>query len=139
MSASDVFQLDFEASDSNRYTGEATKVAQMQLFAWDSTEKGDELHLQSEPSKAAMMFKRYQDSKEQVKDVRKESVLARYGGAEHLQAPPKDLLIAQTEEYVEYSRTGKMIKGLEKAIAKSRYNEDGTLPFFFVVYEKVRC
>ena len=93
----------------------------MQLFAWDSTDKGNELHLQSEPSKAEMMFKQHQANKEQVKDVKKESVLSRYGGEAHLQALPKELLLAQTEQYVEYSRTGKVIKGLEKAVAKSRH------------------
>ena len=30
-------------------------------------------------------------------------------------APPKELLMAQTENYVEYSRTGQVIKGQEKA------------------------
>jgi len=36
------------------------------------------------------------------------------------------MLFAQTEQYVEYSRTGQVIKGLEPAIPKSKYEEDGT-------------
>jgi len=52
-------------------------------------------------------------------------ILAKYGGEEHLQAPPKEMLFAQTEQYVEYSRTGQVIKGLEPAIPKSKYEEDG--------------
>lgn len=47
-----------------------------------------------------------------------------YGGEEHLSAPPKELLLAQTEQYVEYSRSGAIIKGQEKARVKSRYEED---------------
>ncbi len=43
---------------------------------------------------------------------------------EHLNAPPKELLLAQTEHYVEYSRKGKVIKGEEKPIIRSRYEED---------------
>ena len=39
------------------------------------------------------------------------SIIDRYGGKEHLQAPPKELIFASTEEYVEYSRTGKIVKG----------------------------
>lgn len=39
-------------------------------------------------------------------------------------APPKELLLAQTENYVEYSRTGQVIKGQERAKVKSRYEED---------------
>ncbi|KXJ28703.1 Pre-mRNA-splicing factor SLU7 [Exaiptasia diaphana] len=47
-----------------------------------------------------------------------------YGGEEHLEAPPKELLLAQTENYVEYSRTGRIVKGQEKAVMKSKYEED---------------
>ena len=41
-----------------------------------------------------------------------DSIVEKYGGKEYLEAPPKELLLATTEEYVEYSRTGKIIKGL---------------------------
>lgn len=47
-----------------------------------------------------------------------------YGGEEHLDAPPRELLLAQTEDYVEYSRHGAVLKGLEKAVARSKYEED---------------
>ena len=45
----------------------------------------------------------------------KTNVIDKYGGLEHLKAPPKELLLAQTENYVEYSRTGQVIKGQERA------------------------
>ncbi len=51
--------------------------------------------------------------------------MEKYGGEEHLQAPPKELLLAQNENYVEYSRTGKIIKGLQIRLARSKYEEDG--------------
>ena len=38
-----------------------------------------------------------------------------FSGEEHLQAPPRELIFAQTEQYVEYSRTGKVIKGQENS------------------------
>lgn len=50
--------------------------------------------------------------------------MEKYGGEEHLQVPPKSLLLAQTEEYIEYSRSGKVIKGVEKPKARSIYEED---------------
>lgn len=50
--------------------------------------------------------------------------MEKYGGEEHLHVPPKSLLLAQTEEYVEYSRSGKVIKGIEKPKARSIYEED---------------
>ncbi|KAG8679531.1 mRNA splicing protein, partial [Ceratobasidium sp. 395] len=51
-------------------------------------------------------------------------ILAKYGGEEYLEKAPKELLAGQTEDYVEYSRTGKVIKGRERAKAKSKYDED---------------
>lgn len=51
-------------------------------------------------------------------------VFLQYGGQEHLNAPPRELLLAQTEDYMEYSRHGAVIKGQEKAIARSKYEED---------------
>lgn len=52
------------------------------------------------------------------------SVFLQYGGQEHLDAPPVELLLAQTEDYVEYSRHGTVIKGQEKAVVRSKYEED---------------
>ena len=53
------------------------------------------------------------------------SILAKYGGEEYLQKAPKELLQGQTEEYVEFSRTGQVIKGKERAKVRSKYPEDG--------------
>jgi pre-mRNA-processing factor SLU7 len=57
--------------------------------------------------------------------VQKESILSKYGGEEHLSAPPKELLMgAQTEEYTEYSQSGQVIVGREKIAVRSIYEED---------------
>lgn len=71
------------------------------------------------------MYKQYMEKKDQLKHVTKNSILEKYGGEEHLDAPPKEMLLAQTEDYVEYSRTGQILKGQEKAIPKTRFAEDG--------------
>ena len=52
----------------------------------------------------------------------KTNVIDKYGGLEHLKAPPKELLLAQTENYVEYSRTGQVIKGQERATVSKHSN-----------------
>jgi len=62
--------------------------------------------------------------KEALKSKTKENILAKYGGEEHLEAPPKELLLAQTEAYVEYSADGEIVKGVERAVARSKYEED---------------
>jgi pre-mRNA-processing factor SLU7 len=64
-------------------------------------------------------------TKTTLNTVQKESILSKYGGEEHLSAPPKELLMgAQTEEYTEYSRSGQVILGREREIARSIYVED---------------
>ncbi|KAG9290099.1 hypothetical protein G9A89_010405 [Geosiphon pyriformis] len=107
-----------------RYTGDAPKMANLQLFAWQAYEKGNDVHLQANPTQGELLHREYLQKKEKLKDSSKESILATYGGEEHLDAPPKELLLAQTESYVEYSRTGRVIQGQERAKAKSKYEED---------------
>ena len=60
-----------------------------------------------------------------LKNTSKVSILAKYGGEEYLEKAPKELLQGQTEDYVEYSRTGQVVAGRERAKAKSKYPEDG--------------
>lgn len=72
-----------------------------------------------------MLHHEFKQRKEELKDTSKISILAKYGGAEYLETAPKELREGQTEDYVEYSRTGQIIKGRERAKAKSKYPEDG--------------
>ncbi|KAL9982861.1 hypothetical protein ACROYT_G004970 [Oculina patagonica] len=99
-------------------------MAQTQMFAWEAYEKGADVHLQADPTKLELLHKEYKVKKGDFEQDKKLSVLDKYGGEEHLNAPAKELLLAQTEHYTEYSRTGKVIKGQEKAVAKSKYEED---------------
>lgn len=117
-----------------RYTGDAPEMAKVQLFAWNAAERGNDVHLQANPTQLALLHKQYESKKEKVKDTNRDSILQKYGGEEHLEAPPKELLLAQTENYVEYSRTGRLIKGLEKAKAKSKYEEDGMYLHFLMSF-----
>ncbi|KAK6026814.1 hypothetical protein OSTOST_07204 [Ostertagia ostertagi] len=57
-------------------------------------------------------------------NARSKALLSKYGGSEYLESTPKELLFAQTEQYVEYSRKGKVLKGAERAHVMSRYEED---------------
>ncbi|KAK5650426.1 hypothetical protein RI129_001455 [Pyrocoelia pectoralis] len=107
-----------------RFTGDTQKHAKAQLFAWEAYEKGVDVHLLAEPTKLEMLQQEYDKKKDQIKTQVQKDVLERYGGEEYLQAPPKSLLLAQTEDYVEYSRSGKVVKGQEKQVVKSKYEED---------------
>ena len=94
------------------------------VFAWDATEHGTDIHPLADPTKLEVMHKEFQVKKEDFKSDQQQTILERYGGEEHLDAPPKELLLAQTEHYVEYSRLGNIVKGQERAVVKSRYEED---------------
>ncbi|CAH1784981.1 unnamed protein product [Owenia fusiformis] len=107
-----------------RVSGDAHNLAKRQVFAWEAYEKGADVHVQADPTRLEMLNKEFKTKKEDFKESQKESILDKYGGREHLDAPPKQLLLAQTEDYVEYSRTGALVKGHEKAIMRSRYEED---------------
>uniref|UniRef100_A0AAZ3SMY6 Pre-mRNA-splicing factor SLU7 n=1 Tax=Oncorhynchus tshawytscha TaxID=74940 RepID=A0AAZ3SMY6_ONCTS len=107
-----------------RYSGDTVTMAQTQLFAWEAYDKGSEVHLQADPTKLELLHQSFKVKKEDFKDKQKETILDKYGGEEHLDAPPRELLLAQTEDYVEYSRHGAVLKGQEKAVARSKYEED---------------
>lgn len=107
-----------------RYSGDTVKHARAQMFAWEAYEKGVDVHLLAEPTKLELLHQEFDKRKDNFKMTVKEGILEKYGGSEHLDAPPKELLLAQTEDYVEYSRHGKVIRGQEKVTVRSKYEED---------------
>ncbi|XP_068157234.1 LOW QUALITY PROTEIN: pre-mRNA-splicing factor Slu7 [Drosophila tropicalis] len=117
-------EAEFAGENFVRFSGDTTAQATAQLFAWEAHGKGVDVHLLAEPTKLELLQKEYEQKKEQFKSSTKTHIVEKYGGEEHLQAPPKSLLLAQTEEYIEYSRSGKIIKGVEKPKARSIYEED---------------
>ncbi|XP_052773363.1 pre-mRNA-splicing factor SLU7-like [Mya arenaria] len=117
-------EAEFHGDNFVRYSGDAKQFAKNQMFAWDAYEHGADVHLQADPTKLALLSREVKKRKEDTKTDAKQSILDRYGGEEHLEAPPKQLLLAQTEDYTEYSRHGTVIKGTEKPVVRSKYQED---------------
>ncbi|KAG9128055.1 mRNA splicing protein [Ceratobasidium sp. 392] len=107
-----------------RSSGESGEVQKLQLFAWQSAARGNDVHLHANPTQGEILHQQFKDKKEKLKTTSKVGILAKYGGEEYLEKAPKELLAGQTEDYVEYSRTGQVIKGRERAKAKSKYDED---------------
>jgi pre-mRNA-processing factor SLU7 len=66
------------------------------VFAWEAYEKGTDVHLQADPTKLELLAREFQNRRNNFKTQAKDSVLEKYGGQEHLDAPPKQLLLAQT-------------------------------------------
>ncbi|SGY14106.1 BQ5605_C010g06064 [Microbotryum silenes-dioicae] len=114
----------FAGDNFARHSGGAMDVQKLQLFAWQSESRGNDVHLNSNPTQSALVHKEFIEKKDKLKETSAASILERYGGEEHLERAPKELLGGQTENYVEYSRTGQVIKGRERAKAKSKYDED---------------
>jgi len=116
--------LAFAGENFARHSGDTQDMQNLQLFAWQSEQRGNDVHANSNPTQASLVYKDFLAKKEKLKDSSKTSILDRYGGEEHLASVPKELLAGQTENYVEYSRTGQLIKGEEKSKARSKYDED---------------
>ncbi|UOH80882.1 pre-mRNA-splicing factor SLU7 [Cryptococcus neoformans] len=116
--------MKFAGDNFQRYSGDATNMQKLQLFAWQSAQKGSNINVSANPTAGELLHREFQQKKEVLKDTNKTSILAKYGGEEHLQRMPKELLSGQTENYVEYSRSGQIIKGRERAKARSKYDED---------------
>jgi hypothetical protein len=101
-------------------------VQDLQLFAWQSAARGNDVHLNANPTQGQLLHQAFKEKKEELRDSSKVSVLAKYGGEEYLETAPKELRLGQTEEYVEYSRAGQVVHGKERAKARSKYPEDGS-------------
>lgn len=117
-------EVDYKGENSVRFSGDTQKHANAQLFAWDAHERGVDVHLLAEPTKLELLKQEYDKKRDELKDKARHNIINRYGGEKHLDAPPTNLLLAQTEHYVEYSRYGKIIKGQDRQVIRSKYEED---------------
>ncbi|KAL1412862.1 mRNA splicing protein [Vanrija albida] len=116
--------MKFAGDNYSRFSGEATNMQKLQLFAWQSAARGHNVNVHSNPTAGELLHREFQEKKEVLKDTGRQSVLEKYGGEEHLERLPEELLGGQTERYIEYSRTGQVIKGQEQAKVRSKYAED---------------
>ncbi|KOC71005.1 Pre-mRNA-splicing factor SLU7 [Habropoda laboriosa] len=117
-------EVDYKGENFARFSGDTQRHANAQLFAWEAHERGVDVHLLAEPTKLELLKQEYDKKRDELKDKARDSIINRYGGEEHLDALPSSLLLAQTEQYVEYSRYGKIIKGQDRQIIRSKYEED---------------
>ncbi|POW07267.1 hypothetical protein PSHT_10010 [Puccinia striiformis] len=114
----------FAGDNFHRSSGGASEVQKLQLFAWQSEQRGNDVHINANPTQGELLHQEFLKKKDKLKETSKVGILERYGGEEHLERVPIELLSGQTESYVEYSRTGLVVKGQERAKAKSKYDED---------------
>ncbi|KAH8851928.1 Pre-mRNA-splicing factor SLU7 [Schistosoma japonicum] len=118
-------EVPFAGDNFVRYDGEVQGMIDRQVFAWEMHDKlGLDVHLQADPTRLELLAKKVSKAKCDVQNKVRAEILERYGGHEHLEAIPKELILGQWESYAEYSPTGRMIRGAEKPTVKSRYEED---------------
>ncbi|KAJ1398928.1 Pre-mRNA splicing Prp18-interacting factor [Sesbania bispinosa] len=107
-----------------RMSGQALEFKQLNIHAWEAFEKGQDIHMQAAPSQAELLYKNFKIIKEKLKSQMKNAIMEKYGNAAAQEELPKELLLGQTERQVEYDRAGRIIKGLETSLPKSKYEED---------------
>ncbi|KAK1402897.1 Pre-mRNA-splicing factor SLU7 [Heracleum sosnowskyi] len=115
----------FYAGDNQqRVSGQALEFKQANIYAWEASEKGNNVHLQAAPSQAELLYKNLKANKEKLKAKVEDTIMEKYGNAATVNQLPKELLLGQSEKQVEYDRAGRIVKGEEIAIPKSKYEED---------------
>merc|ERR1719362_2041799 len=122
-----VEEVDYAGDNFVRISGDTVNHAQSSLFAWDASRKGLDVHVLAEPTKLEVLKKEFENKKAEFKTDVNKSILDKYGGAEHLDAPPRELIFSQTDDYVEYSRHGKLVKGDAPKVVRSSFEEDQTI------------
>lgn len=66
------------------------------VFAWDAYNKGIDVHVLAEPTKLELLKGEFESKKDEFKKTVQNAFLDKYGGVEHLDAPPRELIFAQT-------------------------------------------
>ena len=85
-------QSQFAGENFLRFSGEAPEVQKLQLFAWNAAARGNDVHVNANPTQGQLLHSQYIQKKEELKDTTKVSILAKYGGEEYLEKAPKELL-----------------------------------------------
>lgn len=101
----------FSGENFVRYTGDVNKVSKAQVFAWQAADKGIDIHLQALPTKTEIVQKEFEVKKNEYNDRISKYITHRYGEPEKQAKPAKELQLEQSEFYIEYSRTGRVVKG----------------------------
>ncbi|KAM0966636.1 hypothetical protein ACFX2J_022177 [Malus domestica] len=107
-----------------RVSGQALEFKQLNIHAWEALEKGQDIHMQAAPSQAELLYKNFKVIKEKFKSQIKDAIMEKYGNAATEEQLLKELLLGQSENQVEYDRAGRVVRGMETSLPKSKYEED---------------
>lgn len=145
-------EAQFAGDNFARISGDAVKLAETQLFAWDATEKSatTEMHPQANPSQVELLKKKFQNKSAEIQLQKKRKVLDKYGGQEYLdgsgglanvgdskkledleaQAQERKIRFGVSVESAQYSKDGRLLTMSGSMVRaapvpqKSKYEED---------------
>ena len=123
----DPSESEFVGDNASRVSGDAVRMAQTQVFAWDQYSAGGsaQANMFANPTEVELAKKQFQERAAKVENMKKQKLLSKYGGeSQAMPHPASQLLLGATENYVEYSADGRVIKGHAPAVPKSKYEED---------------
>jgi pre-mRNA-processing factor SLU7 len=103
-------KLTYAGDNFVRSSGDSSKITELQVFAWQAYERGEDISLQANPSEVERLYRENTKKKEQEKRKLEESLLARYGNQDELVAQDEGAAIEESDVYIEYSKTGKVVK-----------------------------
>lgn len=116
---------DFAGDSFVRFTGDVTKLSQMELHAIRARELGRDIpHLQAEPSRAEALYKEFVTKQKDLEEKRNSHIANKYGGQEFSKPAPEIQGLRQSEMYVEYENTGKPLESEKPANTETKYAED---------------
>eukprot|EP01039_Chlorochromonas_danica_P005136 gene5136-5643_t len=118
--------LPFAGDNFVRYSGDAVKLAQNQILCWEMQARGENVDVISNPSQAEFLHRIVAEKKKNAESEKRKEILEKYlDGKEQPSLDPR-LRLGQTEAYLEYSRDGRVIKGVvvEPPVVKTKYEED---------------
>lgn len=101
----------FKGENFVRYTGGVQSVNKAQVFAWQAADKGVDVHLQALPTKTEIVQKEFEIKKNEYNERKDKYITQKYGDPNSQAKPIKDLKLGQSEYYVEYTRTGRIVEG----------------------------
>jgi pre-mRNA-processing factor SLU7 len=116
--------LPFAGDNFIRYSGDAVKIAQNQVFCWDMQARGEGIDVISNPSQAELLHKQFAEKKAVVESTKKKAILEKYLDGKSNETLDPRLRLGQTEAYVEYTKDGRILKGDTNESIKTKYEED---------------
>lgn len=106
-------KLTYAGDNFVRSSGDSKKITELQVFAWQAFENGEDISLQANPSEVERLYREHTKNKAHEKRKLEESLLARYGNQDDLVEQDSEGLgggVDESDVYIEYSKTGKIVK-----------------------------